>query len=64
MYFDETEAEQILRQTVRDFAHKEIAPYAREWDEEETLPDGADPQAGRARSLGHEARPRSSAAPA
>jgi alkylation response protein AidB-like acyl-CoA dehydrogenase len=36
--FTETEAEQILRQTVRDFAHKEIQPNARRWDEEETFP--------------------------
>jgi alkylation response protein AidB-like acyl-CoA dehydrogenase len=36
--FDETEAEQILRQTVRDFAKAEIAPRARRWDEEERFP--------------------------
>ena len=36
--FAETEAEQILRKTVRDFAQKEIAPYARAWDEEERYP--------------------------
>ena len=36
--FDETEAERILRQTVRDFARKEIAPYARSWDEQESFP--------------------------
>jgi alkylation response protein AidB-like acyl-CoA dehydrogenase len=36
--FDETEAEQILRKTVREFAHNEIAPYARKWDEEERFP--------------------------
>lgn len=36
--FEETESERILRQTVRDFARKEIAPHARKWDEEETFP--------------------------
>jgi alkylation response protein AidB-like acyl-CoA dehydrogenase len=36
--FSETEAEQILRQTVRDFAQREIQPNSRRWDEEETFP--------------------------
>jgi alkylation response protein AidB-like acyl-CoA dehydrogenase len=36
--FSETEAETILRQTVRDFAEKEIRPHARAWDEEERFP--------------------------
>jgi alkylation response protein AidB-like acyl-CoA dehydrogenase len=36
--FDETEAEQILRRTVREFARAEIAPYARTWDAEERFP--------------------------
>ncbi len=36
--FEETESEKILRQTVRDFAKKEIAPHARRWDEEERFP--------------------------
>jgi alkylation response protein AidB-like acyl-CoA dehydrogenase len=36
--FDETESEQILRKTVRDFARKEVAPNARKWDEEEHFP--------------------------
>jgi alkylation response protein AidB-like acyl-CoA dehydrogenase len=36
--FDETEAERILRKTVRDFAENEIKPYARAWDEEERFP--------------------------
>ncbi len=36
--FDETESEKILRQTVRDFARKEVAPHARRWDEEERFP--------------------------
>jgi alkylation response protein AidB-like acyl-CoA dehydrogenase len=36
--FDETEAQRILRQTVRAFAEKELAPHARRWDEEERFP--------------------------
>jgi alkylation response protein AidB-like acyl-CoA dehydrogenase len=36
--FDETESEQILRKTVRQFAAKEVAPHARKWDEEEHFP--------------------------
>jgi alkylation response protein AidB-like acyl-CoA dehydrogenase len=36
--FAETESEKILRQTVRDFARKEVAPHARKWDEEEHFP--------------------------
>ena len=36
--FDENEAERILRKTVRDFAEREIRPFAREWDEEERFP--------------------------
>jgi len=36
--FDETESEQILRKTVRDFADREIRPHARRWDEEESFP--------------------------
>jgi alkylation response protein AidB-like acyl-CoA dehydrogenase len=36
--FEETEAERILRRTVRDFAEKEVRPHARAWDEEERFP--------------------------
>jgi alkylation response protein AidB-like acyl-CoA dehydrogenase len=36
--FNETEAEKILRQTVRDFAEREVRPHARTWDEEERFP--------------------------
>ncbi|MSP63850.1 MAG: acyl-CoA dehydrogenase [Myxococcales bacterium] len=36
--FDYTEDERILRDTVRDFARREIAPHARRWDEEERFP--------------------------
>jgi alkylation response protein AidB-like acyl-CoA dehydrogenase len=36
--FEETESEQLLRETVRQFARNEIAPHARRWDEEERFP--------------------------
>jgi alkylation response protein AidB-like acyl-CoA dehydrogenase len=36
--FEESEAERLLRQTVREFAQREIAPHARAWDEEERFP--------------------------
>jgi len=36
--FEDSEAEAILRRTVREFAKKEIQPHARKWDEEETFP--------------------------
>jgi alkylation response protein AidB-like acyl-CoA dehydrogenase len=36
--FAETEAEQILRNTVRQFAADHIVPFARKWDEEERFP--------------------------
>jgi alkylation response protein AidB-like acyl-CoA dehydrogenase len=32
------ESHRLLRQTVRDFCDKEVAPYARAWDEEERFP--------------------------
>jgi alkylation response protein AidB-like acyl-CoA dehydrogenase len=44
--FDETEAEKILRQTVRDFAEREIRPHARTWDEEERFPHELVPKLG------------------
>jgi alkylation response protein AidB-like acyl-CoA dehydrogenase len=44
--FDETESEQILRKTVRDFAEKEVRPYARGWDEEERFPTELVPKLG------------------
>ena len=42
--FEETESEKILRQTVREFARKEIAPHARKWDEEERFPSALIPK--------------------
>jgi alkylation response protein AidB-like acyl-CoA dehydrogenase len=44
MNFDDTESERILRQTVREFARREIAPHARKWDEEETFPTSLIPK--------------------
>jgi len=32
------ESHRLLRQTVRDFCDKEVAPFARKWDEEERFP--------------------------
>ena len=42
--FEESESEKILRQTVREFARKEIAPHARKWDEEESFPSALIPK--------------------
>jgi alkylation response protein AidB-like acyl-CoA dehydrogenase len=36
--FSLNEEQQLLKQTVRDFAEREIAPYAREWDERQEFP--------------------------
>ncbi|MGH7524726.1 MAG: acyl-CoA dehydrogenase [Gemmatimonadales bacterium] len=38
MDFTLTEEQQLLKQTVRDFAEREIAPHAREWDERQEFP--------------------------
>ncbi|HUG43162.1 MAG TPA: acyl-CoA dehydrogenase family protein [Acidobacteriota bacterium] len=38
MAFDESQEQQILRETIRDFAKAEIAPHAREWDERQEFP--------------------------
>jgi len=50
--FDETESEKILRQTVRDFARKEVAPHSRTWDEEERFPTELVPKLGELGLLG------------
>ena len=39
MNFDLPDEIVALRDVVRDFAAKEIRPYAREWDREQHLPD-------------------------
>jgi len=36
--FEETESQALIRQTVRDFAEKNIRPYLMEWDEGQILP--------------------------
>ncbi len=38
MDFTLNEEQRLLQQTVRDFAEKEIAPHAREWDEKQEFP--------------------------
>ena len=38
MDFSLNEEQQLLKQTVRDFAEKEIAPHAREWDDKQEFP--------------------------
>ncbi|MBI4446962.1 MAG: acyl-CoA dehydrogenase family protein [Acidobacteria bacterium] len=38
MDFQLTPEQEILRDTVREFARKEIAPYARKWDDEHSFP--------------------------
>ena len=36
--FEPTENQTLIRNTVRDFAEKNIRPYLMEWDESQTLP--------------------------
>ncbi|HET9315384.1 MAG TPA: acyl-CoA dehydrogenase [Vicinamibacteria bacterium] len=38
MDFSLNEEQRLLKQTVRDFAEKEIAPHAREWDDKQEFP--------------------------
>jgi alkylation response protein AidB-like acyl-CoA dehydrogenase len=38
MNFKETENTQLIRQSVKDFAEKEIRPHVMEWDESQTFP--------------------------
>lgn len=46
MRFDLTETQQMLRETCRDFAAREILPHARKWDEEHHFPVEAVKQLG------------------
>jgi alkylation response protein AidB-like acyl-CoA dehydrogenase len=39
--FDFTPEQELIRKTTRDFAEREIAPYAAEWDREERFPTEA-----------------------
>jgi alkylation response protein AidB-like acyl-CoA dehydrogenase len=36
--FEQTENQELIRNTVRDFAEKNIRPYLMEWDESQTMP--------------------------
>ena len=36
--FQESESVQMVRQTVRDFAEKNIRPFLMDWDESQTFP--------------------------
>lgn len=38
MHFELTKEQQMIKEMVRDFAEKEIAPYASKWDEEAIFP--------------------------
>ena len=38
MHHKETESQQAIRATVRDFAQKEILPFRMEWDENQHFP--------------------------
>ncbi|MFZ9755158.1 MAG: acyl-CoA dehydrogenase family protein, partial [Bacteroidia bacterium] len=37
-HFQESESTHMVRQTVRDFAEKQIRPHVMEWDEAQTFP--------------------------
>lgn len=41
MHFDLTDTQQMLRDTCRDFAARELIPNARRWDEEQRFPEEA-----------------------
>ncbi len=38
MYFDSSETQNMIAQSIRDFAEKNIRPYIMEWDEAQTFP--------------------------
>jgi len=38
MYFDYSETQNMIAQSIRDFAEKNITPYIMEWDEAQTFP--------------------------
>ncbi len=52
MNFELTEDQRILRDTVRDFAAREIIPKARKWDEEEKFPHEIVPKLAELNLLG------------
>jgi glutaryl-CoA dehydrogenase len=47
-----SDEERAIRDTVRDFAHSELAPHVAEWYDEGTLPDGLGPMFGKLGLLG------------
>jgi len=50
--FDLNEDQLAIRDMVREFARKEIAPHGREWDESETFPEGVFAKLGELGMLG------------
>ncbi|HCF58222.1 MAG TPA: hypothetical protein DFS52_09545 [Myxococcales bacterium] len=46
MQFELTELQQEIQRTCREFAAKELAPHARQWDREHEFPAGAIRQLG------------------
>ena len=52
MDFRPTEAEEVTRQAVREFAEREILPHVMEWDEAQSLPAGLLAQLGELGLLG------------
>ncbi|HSR53509.1 MAG TPA: acyl-CoA dehydrogenase family protein [Acidobacteriota bacterium] len=52
MNYEDTQEQQILRETVRDFARAEIAPHSLEWDEEQIFPVDTMKDLGRLGLLG------------
>jgi alkylation response protein AidB-like acyl-CoA dehydrogenase len=52
MDFEFSEHHQLLRQSVRDFARAEIAPYAQAWDKEERFPNELVPKLAQMGLLG------------
>jgi glutaryl-CoA dehydrogenase len=47
-----TDEDRAIRDTVRDFAQRELAPHVAEWYDEGTLPDGLGPMFGKLGLLG------------
>ena len=52
MDFDSGEDHKLLRQSVREFARAEIAPYAQQWDKEERFPTELVPKLAKMGLLG------------
>ncbi len=52
MNFDLSDVHRAIRDTARTFAQKEVAPYARKWDEDERFPSEVVPKLGELGFLG------------